>query len=92
MILTGNTLGMSRSSVNLCKTRPNMLYAAVGIHPHFVDKQWSDKTCEALQKLAEMKEVVAIGEVGLDFHRNYSSQEKQIAAFEKQVMYYVLYN
>lgn len=62
-----------------------MLYAAVGIHPHFVDKQWNDKTLEALQKLAEMKEVVAIGEVGLDFHRNYSSQEKQIAAFEKQI-------
>ena len=86
MILTGNTLGMSRSSVNLSKTRPNVLYAAVGIHPHFVDKQWNDKTYSALQTLAEMKEVVAIGEVGLDFHRNYSSQEQQITAFEKQVV------
>ena len=86
MILTGNTMGMSRASVNMSKTRPGVLYAAVGIHPHFVDKQWNDKTHTALQSLAEMNEVVAIGEVGLDFHRNYSSQEKQITAFEKQVL------
>jgi TatD DNase family protein len=32
-----------------------------------------------------LPEVVAVGEVGLDFHRNYSKQEIQIEAFEKQV-------
>ena len=86
MILTGNTLGFSHAAVTTAKTKPGVLYAAIGIHPHFAEKEWNDETYKELEELAKEPEVVAIGEVGLDFHRNYSKQESQITAFEKQVI------
>lgn len=85
MILTGNTILMSDKAVLLANRHPGFIYAGVGIHPHFAEKQWNAKTLEVMKRLVSLPEVVAVGEVGLDFHRNYSKQESQIEAFEKQV-------
>ncbi|XP_031554148.1 uncharacterized protein LOC116291154 isoform X2 [Actinia tenebrosa] len=85
MILTGNTIQMSDKAVLLANRHPGFIYAGVGIHPHFAEKQWNAKTLEVMKRLVSLPEVVAVGEVGLDFHRNYSKQENQIEAFEKQV-------
>ena len=86
MILTGNTLGMSRTAVATAKTKPGVLYAAIGIHPHFAEKEWQAEAHKELEELANLPEVVAIGEIGLDFHRNYSKEDAQITAFQKQVI------
>ena len=85
LILTGNTLLMSRSGVEQAKAHPRVLYASVGVHPHFTEKEWDEKTAEEVKELAKDPTVVAIGEVGLDFHRNYSDEKAQIAAFTQQV-------
>lgn len=85
MILTGNTLGMSQSAVLQAKAHPGVLYAAVGVHPHFTTKEWNDKSAAEIGQLAKDPVVVAIGEVGLDFHRNYSDEKAQISAFTQQV-------
>jgi len=85
MILTANTLQMSDKSVMLANQHPGVLFAGVGIHPHFVEKQWNAKNIEIIKRLVALPEVIAIGEVGLDFHRNYSKEAIQIEAFEKQV-------
>lgn len=85
MILTGNTLQMSQSAVLQAKAHPQVLYASVGVHPHFTEKEWSDKTANEIEELAKDPVVVAIGEVGLDFHRNYSDEKAQVDAFTKQV-------
>ena len=85
MILTGNTLQMSQSAVTQAKAHPTVLYASIGVHPHFTEKEWNEKTAKEIEELAKDPVVVAIGEVGLDFHRNYSQEKAQIEAFTKQV-------
>ncbi|RMX36956.1 hypothetical protein pdam_00000960 [Pocillopora damicornis] len=85
MILTGNTLQMSQSAVLHAKAHPHVLYASVGVHPHFTTKEWNEKTAREIEELAKDPVVVAIGEVGLDFHRNYSDEKAQVEAFTKQV-------
>lgn len=69
----------------LANQHPGVLFASVGIHPHFVEKQWNAKNIDIIKRLVALPEVVAIGEVGLDFHRCYSKEAIQIEAFEKQV-------
>lgn len=85
MVITGLKLAGSKSAVIMSKTRPNILYAAVGVHPHFVKDDWNDKTMEQLEELVKQPEVVAVGECGLDFNRNYSPEELQLSTFKKQV-------
>lgn len=84
MILTGNTLQMSQSAVLQAKAHPRVLYASVGVHPHFT-KEWNEKAATEIEELAKDPVVVAIGEVGLDFYRKYSEEQAQIDAFTKQV-------
>lgn len=85
MIVTGLKLNGSKSAVVMAKTRPNILYAAVGVHPHFVKDDWTDKTLSQLEELIKLPEVVAVGEVGLDFFRDYSPRNIQETAFILQV-------
>ena len=86
MVITGLKLGGSKSAVIMSKTRPNILYAAVGVHPHFVKDDWNDKTTlDELNDLVKMPEVVAVGACGLDFNREYSPKKLQETAFKKQV-------
>lgn len=61
-----------------------MLYGAVGIHPHDT-KDWTDDCLTQLKELASHKKVVAIGEIGLDYFYDFSPKEKQIEAFRKQL-------
>ena len=85
MVVTGNRLNASRSAIVMAKTRPNILYASVGIHPHFVKDDFNDRSLEAMKELVNSPEVVCVGEIGLDFNRDYSPREDQKKAFEKQV-------
>jgi len=91
MVITGLKLNACKSAVVMSKTRPNILYAAVGIHPHVVKDDWNDKTSDALEELLKNPEVVAIGECGLDFNKDYSPRELQETAFKKQVQLAVRY-
>ena len=61
-----------------------MLYTTVGIHPHYSDSFNCD-SINYLEELADNPRVVAIGETGLDFNRNFSSQKNQINVFEHQL-------
>jgi len=70
----------SRRSVALAE-KYDMVYASVGIHPHEAKGVTADAMSE-IKKLAASTKVVAIGEVGLDYYRNLSPKNEQIAAFE----------
>jgi len=85
MVVTGLKLNGSKSAAVMAQTRPNVLYAAIGIHPHFVKDDWNDRAAEQLEELCKGPEVVAIGECGLDFNREYSPRDAQKTAFKKQV-------
>ena len=94
MVVTGLKLVGAKSAVIMAKTRPNVLYAAVGVHPHFVKDDWveeNNKTLEELEELVKQPECVAVGECGLDFNRNYSPAELQTSTFKQQVQLAVRY-
>lgn len=91
MVITGLKMNGSKSAVVMSKTRPNILYAAVGIHPHFVKDDWNDTTLDTLEELVKNPETVAIGECGLDYNRLYSPKDLQETAFKKQVQLAVRY-
>ena len=54
----------------------DMVYGAVGIHPHET-KDWDSSLINEIEALAAHKKIVAIGEIGLDYYYDYSPKEKQ---------------
>lgn len=84
IVVTGLKLNGCKSAENMSETFDNT-FAAVGIHPHFVKDDWNEAAKEAITTLVKSKKVVAIGEVGLDYCKNYSEKEAMKEAFESQV-------
>jgi TatD DNase family protein len=88
LILTGTSVSESESVVELCREFsdpfPDMLYATAGIHPHDA-KSLNKESIGQLKALAAEPYVVAIGEMGLDFNRNFSTPKQQEKAFEAQL-------
>ncbi|MBI4726331.1 YchF/TatD family DNA exonuclease [candidate division TA06 bacterium] len=83
IINVGYDLKSSFQSVELSE-KYDCCYAAVGIHPHDA-KALDENAFKELGNLAKHPKVVAIGETGMDYHRNLSPKEIQIAAFKKQL-------
>jgi TatD DNase family protein len=84
MIVTGSTLESSRRALDLAREWPGVLYATAGVHPHHAtDLAATD--LPAFRELLGRPEVVAAGECGLDFFRNYSPHDAQERAFRWQV-------
>jgi len=79
----GSSMTSSRNSVELSR-RYNEIYSVVGIHPHNADS-FNLNVSKKLESLSENKKVVAIGEIGLDFHYDNSPREKQKQAFRAQL-------
>lgn len=73
----------SRKAIELAEKHKG-LYATVGIHPHNAS-QLNQAVLNKLRKLCEETNVVAIGEIGLDYYRNLSPKEDQKKAFEAQL-------
>ncbi|MGD2093431.1 MAG: TatD family hydrolase [Phycisphaerales bacterium] len=82
-ITVGTDMQENLKSVELTDRFENM-YAAVGIHPHDA-KDMTENILAQLRQLARNPKVVAIGETGLDFHYNFSSQSDQKNAFSAQL-------
>ena len=76
LILTGTSIDESRAVVELCENHsqdfPKMLYATAGIHPHDASTL-NRESIGMLRDIAAKPQVVAIGEMGLDFNRNFST-------------------
>ena len=88
LVLTGTSIAESHAVLALCEQYredfPNMLFATCGIHPHDADDFRAD-SIHRLRALAAHPQIVAIGETGLDFNRNFSSPKAQQLAFEAQM-------
>jgi len=74
----------AESAIALAKAHPGFIYAAAGIHPND-GAGWDASSLDRLRELAGASEVVAIGEIGLDFYRDYSPPGEQITIFERQL-------
>jgi len=76
--------GTAERAVVVAKRHPNVVWASVGMHPH--DASMLDsKALETLKTLAKEKEVVAFGEIGLDFYYDNSPRDIQRDAFRRQI-------
>ena len=85
LIVTGTSLAGSRAAADLAVGHaPAALYATAGVHPHHAVEATSDWLAE-LRALAGRSRVVALGECGLDFNRNYSPRADQIRCFRAQL-------
>lgn len=79
----GSNLESSKASCELAQ-KYDEIYASVGVHPHDADG-FNPQAENKLRDLAQQNKVVAIGETGLDYYRNLSSQDNQKQAFIKQI-------
>ncbi|MGQ0510213.1 MAG: TatD family hydrolase [Betaproteobacteria bacterium] len=83
LVVTGTGIGESRAAVVLAAAREG-LYATAGVHPHHA-RDCNEATIPALREIARHPRVVAIGECGLDFNRNYSPHPDQEKWFVAQL-------
>ena len=84
LIVTGACAESTEAAIELSRSVPSLLRATAGYHPHHALKL-STEALDRLSTLAVSPEVVAIGECGLDYHRNFSSPQEQRLAFEQQL-------
>ena len=73
----------SRRAVALAE-RYEQVYACVGIHPHEAMTA-SEEAFREIEELSRHPKVVAIGEIGLDFHYDFAPREVQEEVFRKQI-------
>ncbi len=83
IINVGSDMASSKFSIDLAD-KYDFIYAAVGVHPTEVGGM-TDKDIEILSNYAKLPKVVAIGEIGLDYHYDYTTKEEQKHWFEKQL-------
>ncbi|MEO3741623.1 TatD DNase family protein [Kosakonia oryzendophytica] len=83
MLITGTNLHESQQAQQLAQ-RYRHCWSTAGVHPHD-SSGWTAETADAIRQLAALPEVVAIGECGLDFNRNFSTQQEQELAFTAQL-------
>jgi TatD DNase family protein len=84
MIVTGASRDGSQGALALARACPGVLFATAGVHPHHAI-DYDDATDARLRELARDPRVLAIGETGLDYNRNYSPREVQLQVFERQL-------
>ncbi len=82
-ILTGSSAKESEYALQLTEKYAGM-FSTSGVHPHLA-KEWDKETIWQLRKIAAHEHVVAIGETGLDYNRNFSSPNEQKLAFQSQL-------
>ena len=84
MVVTGTSLAHSREALTLARNHPGVLFATAGIHPHEAAR-CDDATLHDLEQLLRSPEVVAVGECGLDFNRDFSPRPVQESALQAQL-------
>ncbi|MBV2208462.1 MAG: TatD family hydrolase [Thermomonas sp.] len=83
-ILTGACRAHSPKALELARTRPGEWFATAGVHPHHASEYTNE--CDAeMRALHAHQEVVAVGECGLDYFRDFSPRPAQRSAFERQL-------
>jgi len=80
---SGSSLRSSKMSLELADKYP-FIYASVGVHPHD-SKSMDDETVGVLEKLLSHPKAVAVGEIGLDYHYDFSPRDVQKKRFREQL-------
>jgi TatD DNase family protein len=83
-VVTGADVPGSRQAAALAAAHPSVLSCTAGIHPHHA-RDFDASARAELAELVRLPQVVAVGECGLDYFRNFSPPEAQRAAFAAQL-------
>jgi len=81
LINVGIDLKTSQASIALAEKYPNV-YAAVGIHPHDSSSETIEADMVQIEALLAHEKVVALGEIGLDYFKNYAPHDVQRRVFK----------
>jgi TatD DNase family protein len=84
MLITGSSLASTRAAIELASANPARFRATAGIHPHHA-QEFADAEIDALAVLLASPLVVAAGECGLDYFRNFSPRADQQRVFRAQL-------
>lgn len=84
MLVTGSCLQSSRAAIELVRRDPRRFRCTAGVHPHHA-AALDEAAFAQLQRLAAAPAVVAVGECGLDYYRNFSPPAAQKHAFRRQL-------
>lgn len=84
LVITGSSVESARAAQALAAPTQGRLTSTAGIHPHHAS-DCDAAAIESLRALVALPGVVAIGECGLDYYRNLSPREAQLAAFRRQL-------
>lgn len=82
MIVAGCDAKTNLETMNLIKY--NEIYGCLGIHPESVN-DYTEDDISFIEKNCSYQKIIAIGEIGLDYHYGKEDREKQIALFERQL-------
>ena len=84
IINCASDMGSSLTSLQLADEF-DFVYSACGVHPHEADKCKSGYL-DVLKKLCMEEKCVAVGEIGLDYHYDFSPRDIQQRVFEEQIL------
>ena len=84
MIITGASREHSPKALALAQAHPGELFATAGVHPHHA-VEYTEECDAEMRALHAHPEVVAVGECGLDYFRDFSPRPSQRRAFERQL-------
>jgi TatD DNase family protein len=83
-VITGADMESSSQAASLAAAHPGFLSSTAGVHPHHA-RSFDGARREELWSLLQQPRVVAVGECGLDYYRNFSPPDAQRAAFVAQL-------
>jgi TatD DNase family protein len=84
IVVTGSSDDSNRKAATLAREHPGVLWSTAGVHPHHAS-DYTEASDALIRKLAADESIVAVGECGLDYFRNFSPRDAQLAAFRSQL-------
>jgi TatD DNase family protein len=84
VVVTGSSDDSNEKAARLAQVHPGVLWATAGVHPHHASDYTADSDA-LIRRLAAAGNIVAVGECGLDYFRNFSPRDAQLSAFRSQL-------
>lgn len=85
LICVGTSLEDSEQAIDFAKSHTNV-WASAGVHPHDADEFVNNKQLQTkFKEILNKSSISAIGEIGLDYYKNYSAKEQQKKALKLQI-------
>lgn len=84
IVVTGSSDDSNEKAARLAQDHPGVLWSTAGVHPHHA-ADYTAASDAMIRRLATAGRIVAVGECGLDYFRNFSPRDAQLAAFRSQL-------